>query len=391
MRRRKMNEETKEELSEKTWDQFEAAPGQYTYVPKEPPKKKNKIPGMIVLALGVVLLIAGIAIFFVSANTDKMESGEAIEIYYATETDQYSFCKMQYMSDSIASYDALENLQFYFSFDDEFVPVIICMHNDDLPRFEPYIDAFYSEDDEDLPKQMTVTGYAQPIDSDLKEIAIECFTEIFGEGYVDEGNFEDWFGSYYLQIGQKNSAYGVSNVGIGLLLAAIILIVIGGVMVYEKPETYANSPFVQETHTGLGILGALLGAMLGGLLWTIVGVLGYIHGLIGILIIIFALKGYEILARKSDVFGMVISIIFGLLVIIPATYLFYGWDYYCMLNEHVSGYTNLWRALTEMPAFLTQNDAWGDFIADVGQGYLWLIVAAVLNFASLFSNKKKNR
>lgn len=361
----------------------------YTYAPTTPPKKKNKVPGIILLILGALFVLAGIAMFFVGGNSDKLETGEAIDVYFATETDEYAYINVQYMTESIASYAAMDNLQMYMTFDADWNPAIVCVHNDDLAQFQPYIDWMYTDSEEGGPEQMTVTGYAQPYDEQLKGFVIESFAEMFEEGVVDESNFEEWFGEYYLQIGQKNSSYGVSNVGFILLIVAIVMIVVGGVMIYEKPVSEENGPIVRETHTGLGILGALLGALLGGLLWTLIGVLGYVSGWVGILIIIFSYQGYRILSHKEDTFGLVISIIFGLLVILPATYLYYGWDFYCALNESVSGYTTLARALMEMPAYLTEYKEWSSFFGDVAMGYGFMLLVGIFYGVSLISNRKK--
>lgn len=399
-----MSEELKNEMSQEdvynvtagetmmnTAAETGTTPPAYTYAPSTPPKKKNKVPGIILLILGALFLLAGIVLFLLGGNADKLETEDAIDVYFASEIDQHSYVNVQYMTESIASYEAMDNMQFFISLDSDWAPSIVCMHIDELPAFTPYIDWLYSESEENGPEQKVFTGYAQPIDDELKAIVIESFAELFEEGIVDESNFAEYFGDYYLQIGQKNSSYGISNVGIVFLLLAVLLIVIGGSLVYEKPVTEEDGPFIHKTHTGLGILGALLGALLGGLIWTIVGAAGFVSGWVGVLIIFFAYKGYVILSHKEDTFGLVISIIFGLIVILPATYLYFGWSYYCALNESVSGYTTLVRALLELPAYLTQYDEWGSFTSDVVMGYGFMILVAVLYGASLFSNRKKKK
>lgn len=362
---------------------------QYQQTPQKP--KKNKVPGILLLVIGTILLIAGIVIVFMGGQTSKMESDEAVDVFYATETDQYAFAKVQYMTEAVAYYEAMENMQFYIVCDANWNPYVICLHSDELEKYQPYIDWLYTDEEEGGPQEMTITGYAQPFDPSLEVYVVEGFADTWGSGIVDIGNFEEWFGAYYLQVGEKNGAYNFTNIGIFLLLAALVLLVIGAVLIYEKPEAAQGGPIVQSGNVGLGILGALLGALLGGLAWAIVGAMGYISGWLGILIIIFAYKGYEMTAHKTDTFGLVISIVFGLIVILPATYLSYAWSYYQALNESMGGYTSLGRALMELPAYMESADAWGEFVGNVVMGYVFMIIAAIYFFAGQISNKKKKK
>lgn len=356
-------------------------------------KKKNKVPGIILLVIGTLFLLVGIAMVLLADNINLLETEEPVDIYYATKTDEYSFASVQYMSDSVAYFEAMENMQFYIVCDSDWVPAVICLHTDELDTYQPYIDWMYSDSVEGGPEEIVVTGYAQPFDPELEQWVTEGFNVLFGEELADESNFTDWFGEYYLQIGQKNSAYGISKAGIYLLLAAVIFLVIGGTMIYEKPieiATDVSSPIIEKSHVGLGILGALLGALLGGLAWTIIGALGYIVGWIGILIVFFAYTGYSIFEHKKDKIGLVVSIVFSILVIIPATYLSYGWDYYCAMNESVTGYTTLLRALQDVQVYLTTYGEWGSFFADLAMGYAFMLLAGVYYGIAAFSNKNKS-
>jgi len=358
-----------------------------------PVRKKKKIPGVILLAIGAVMVIVGLSVAFLGGKQSSFEKEEPIDIYLAEREDQYVYTPVQYMTESVAYYEAMENMQFYIAIDGDWNMAVVCLHTDDREKYQPYIDWLYSDSYENEPEATGVTGYSQIIDEELKELVIEGFADNFGEGNIDETNFEDYFGGYYIQVGEKNAAYQISNVGIYLLLAAVILIVIGGILVYEKPvqenAAYMGNAVITQTHTGLGIVGALLGALLGGLLWTIINVLGFVSGWIGILIVFFAYTGYKILAHKEGGFGMAVSLIFAVLVVIPATYLAWGWTYYQVMNESVAGYTTLGRALMEMPAYLSGSDMWGDFIGEVATGYGFMLIAGIYALVSTIGSKKK--
>lgn len=356
-------------------------------------KKRGKVPGIILLVLGTLCVLGAIAMVFLADHFEVLEREEPVDVYYATETDEYSYALVQYMSESVAYFNAMENMQFYIVLDNEWNPAVICLHTDELETYQPYIDWLYCDEEEGGPEQTAMTGYAQPFDAELQEWVIEGFNTLFGEEIVDEENFEEWFGSYYLQVGQKNSAYTISKAGIYVFLVALILLVIGGVLVYEKPvlaETNVTGPVIENNHVFLGIIGALLGAALGGLAWTIIGALGYIIGWLGIFIVFLTYAGYTMLARKTDTVGLVISIVFSIIVIVPATYLVYGWSYYCLVNESVSGYVTLTRALAELPVYMTTYDIWSDFGLDLLKGYGFMLIATIYYIASsIFNNAKK--
>lgn len=156
--------------------------------------------------------------------------------------------------------------------------------------------------------------------------------------------------------------------------------------------TYANtgatSPVIEESKRGRGILGAFLGALLGGILWGIIGCLGFISGWIAVLIFFLAQLGYKKFSGSEDKFGIVISAVFGLLVIIPATYASYAFSVFKALNEGARAYFTYWEVLADLPLYMDRYDLWGQFLGNLGMGYLLTGVAAVYMFFG--SRKKRN-
>lgn len=369
-----------------TWGDLNSMQGARSTPPQKP---KSRVPGVIVLVIGIILAIVGAATLFFGGQKSSFEENDPIDVYEATATDQYVYTPVQYMTESIVYYEAMESMQFYIAIDSEWNMSVVCMYDDAVAQYQPYIDWLYSDSYEGAPEETMVVGYAQPYGSELKQLVVESYQELFEDDTINFSNFEDYFGEYYIQMGESAGAYKMSTGGILVLLLALVLIVVGGVMLYRKPEelaAYMGSPIVREYHTGRGILGAFLGAALGGLLWTIVNVLGFISGWIGILIIFFAYVGYKVLSHKEDTFGMVISFVFALFIVIPATYLAWGWTFYQVMNESIGGYTSLVRAMTEMPAYMSANGIWGDFLGEIGMGYLFMIIAGVI---WLSSSRKK--
>lgn len=347
----------------------------------EPPKKKISVPGIILLIIGLVMLVLGIGVLVLGNNISALEAKEPVDIYQADEIDQYVYTPVQYMTESVAYYSDMESMQFYISLDEDWNTVLVCIHDDDIGKYQPYIDWLYTESEVGAPEETEILGYAQPIEEDLKQFVLEGFAEIFGEGYIDYSNFEEYFGEYYIQVGQKNDAYQFSNWGILFLVLGGILAIIGGAMLYQKSnqqDEYAGSSIVVYNRSIVwGILGAFLGALVGGVIWAVVNILGYVSGWIGVLIVFFAYTGYKLLSKRNDNFGFIISILLGVVMIFAATYVAWGWSYYQMVNESVSGYTTFGRALVELPAFLDSVDGWGDFGAQLFQGYGFMLLASI--------------
>lgn len=147
-----------------------------------------------------------------------------------------------------------------------------------------------------------------------------------------------------------------------------------------------SSPIIEESKKGRGILGAFLGALLGGIVWTLIGCLGFISGWIAVLIFFLAQAGYKKLSGQEDKFGYIISAVFGLLVIIPATYASYAFQLFKELNEGIRGYFTYWEVLVDMPLFMQRYELWGQFLGNLAIGYVFTGIMAV---SMIFGNTKK--
>jgi len=137
----------------------------------------------------------------------------------------------------------------------------------------------------------------------------------------------------------------------------------------------------------MGVLGAFLGALVGGVLWTLIGCLGFVSGWIAVAIFFLAQFGYKKLNGRSDGFGVIISLVFGLLIIIPATYVSFGFSLFTELNTQ--GNFGFLEVLRDMPFYMERYDLWPDFLKTLGQGYLFSGIAALwLLFGSLGRKKR---
>lgn len=436
-------------------------------------RRSGKAGAAVGAALGVIALFAGAMLLLYSLLGNRLETS-AVRLADADKVDTYAYIRVQYMTASFARYEASQNLQFYIGFDEEYNPAILCVKDQDLPHYQPYIDWMYSSSYENEPEAVNVAGYAQKIDGELKNMALEAMEAVFGERVVDEADFSQVFGAYYLNVGPKNSAYGYGTAGIVLLVAGLLATVLCGVRLFKKergqqlypnasaesgslrqqagymPQQQAGDMSGQQTgymqgqqsspydytyasqnnaydytytsqngagqyaytsqNTGaagsytvpytepekgsrvLGILGAVAGALLGGLIWAVVGAFGLISGWIGLLIVVMAIKGYQLLSkREDDKFGTVISVILGLLVIAPATYLSGAWSYYRELNKVIPGYISFWEAVAKMPEYLSEYNEWGTLLQNMLMGYVFAGIASIYFVIGMFAKNKRNK
>lgn len=151
---------------------------------------------------------------------------------------------------------------------------------------------------------------------------------------------------------------------------------------------YAPSPVIEKPHRMRGVLGALGGALLGGVAWTLIGCLGYVSGYIAILIFILANGGYKLLSKKSDTFGVIVSVIFGLITIIPATYCSFAFSVMNALNENVPGSFAYGEVLGDLHIYLDFYDLWGDFFGNLAQGYIFTVVVAIFFIVDALKKRK---
>lgn len=359
----------------------------------EEKKKSKKVAASIFTVLGVIVILTGIGIMLY-AGVWKPAHGsgqDPVDVFYATEEEQDVYAWMQYMSDSVAYYESMENMQFYIVFDSDFNAAVVCMHADALKNYQAYMDYFYTEDYANPPEEIVIEGFSQPFESDLKKFVIEGYNALLGQEYLTRTNFEEVFGKYYIQLGRANGSYEIFNIGIYALIAGVALLAVGIGMLYQKPEdSAASNGFMleaEESHRMRGIIGALLGALLGGVLWAAVGMLGYFSVWIGVLMDVFASTGYKMFSGKDDKFGVILSIVFCLIIVLPATFLADGWNYYKEMNSFMAGSVTLLRALKEYPAYLTSTDSWGRVLSNIGLGYVFIIIGIFVEYKSMMAKK----
>ena len=123
-----------------------------------------------------------------------------------------------------------------------------------------------------------------------------------------------------------------------------------------------------------GIVGALLGSVLGVIVWVLIYQLGYISGIAGLVMIICALKGYEMLGGPLSKTGIIISCIISLIMVVVAEQVSVGIEIYNVYKEYYE--ITFFDAFRSVPSFLEEPEIKAAIIGDLVMGYLLMVVGA---------------
>ncbi len=145
---------------------------------------------------------------------------------------------------------------------------------------------------------------------------------------------------------------------------------------YMNGQYNAGNPVIESSNRGLGVLGAALGALVGGAVWTGIGCLGFISGWIAVLIFVLALYGYKLFTKKQDLFGNIISAVFCLIVIFPATWAAYAFSVWKALNEGFGSGFSYMEVLFDLGSYMDRYELWGNLGANLLMGYGFTLLVA---------------
>ncbi len=319
--------------------------------------------GMKQLWAGGILFVLGLLAAAAGFWTGGREREEPVPVYRAKEEDQYVCARVQSLSETFACYDAMEDMGFYLAFDYANVPAVLCFHSGEREAFAPYVAFFYGG--ETMPPELTVTGYAKPLDGQIREYLSEFLRESFGTEAEGEA-FLSYLGDYYVQLGEDAGIYRFIRVAAALLAAGAVVLLLGannyanwrGYLKRITCPREADAPVGQGAALAKGALGALAGAVIGGMLWSIVGAVGFYNFWLGAVTVLFSYVGYEVGNPRGGVGRLWFSGFFGLLILLPAAYLEWSWLYYASVNSGVFGYVPLSRVIRELPQYLSDSGDW---------------------------------
>ena len=143
-----------------------------------------------------------------------------------------------------------------------------------------------------------------------------------------------------------------------------------------EQELKGNQKAVREKKSNLigGIAGALLGALIGSIVWILVHRAGYIAGIAGLIMVVCAMKGYSMLGGTLDRKGVIISVIISLIMVYLANKIAWTWEVHSQIKDYGYSFFEIFRNLIAM---VKEADVMGEYIKDLGIGYLLTAVASV--------------
>ncbi|MCM1125751.1 MAG: hypothetical protein NC429_04695 [Lachnospiraceae bacterium] len=134
-----------------------------------------------------------------------------------------------------------------------------------------------------------------------------------------------------------------------------------------------------------GIAGALLGSLIGVILWVLVYQLGYISALVGAVMVICSLKGYEMLGGRLNILGIVISCVVSALMLLFAEQACLAIDLYRALDGMVS----IFGSFASVPSLLlSEPEILTPVVFELIMGYVLMAVGAA---GTIHQTYKKNR
>ncbi len=182
--------------------------------------KTGKLTALCVLLVGVI--VGCVVMFAVQASGSSNKSAKLYTL--DSQEGERAYVDAKYMSDFFASFTDKEADKFYFALDSEMLPYIVCISDKKIGDYKAMQDFTFGETDVE-PDAIRTYGKLVPIDDDLKEMAIEEFNWFWGENVVNESNFGEYFGDYYLDTAVKEVS-GVPYVLVIVVVAAVVALLV---------------------------------------------------------------------------------------------------------------------------------------------------------------------
>ncbi len=142
-----------------------------------------------------------------------------------------------------------------------------------------------------------------------------------------------------------------------------------------------DTAIAQKSHVGLGMLGAATGCLAGAVIWAFILGQGYITVFGGIIMILLSFGGYKLLSRNLGAQGMATSVGMSVLVLPFATYGGFMWYLNNILPSYRGwSFAEKWR---QTWGLFREYEIMGDFFKCIGNGYLFMIAAAIAVYSLL--------
>lgn len=182
------------------------------------------------LIFGIILIVIflGIEAIYYDHIKDLMDNPKDFESI--TETDVYTCIDVQHMTDYFAEYTGGDDPdeKYYFLGNSDYY-YIANLDKKNFDKLKSIYDYDYRED-EDLeePEQVKICGETNYVSDELKKLAISSFNELVGEDVIDDENFYNAFGWYYIDTAstpKEDLLWGSILINIFTVLGLVFVII----------------------------------------------------------------------------------------------------------------------------------------------------------------------
>lgn len=133
-----------------------------------------------------------------------------------------------------------------------------------------------------------------------------------------------------------------------------------------------------------GIVGAMIGVLIGVVLWVLIYQMGYIAGIAGFVMMICAIKGFELLGGRLNIPGMIISIVMVLLAVYFAHNIAIAFSIMQEMDKASFG-----DAYKYIPYLMDYGEFSSAYYHDLIMGYGLTIVAIIPSISGYIKSRKQ--
>ncbi len=150
-------------------------------------------------------------------------------------------------------------------------------------------------------------------------------------------------------------------------------------------EAVKQNKAMEKSNAFLGSIGAVAGSLIGVALWVLIYQFGFMAGLAGALIVLAAMKGYEMLGKYLDKKGVIICVVIAVFMVYFANKLSWSIEAYRAFSKE-GLQTTFFATYRNLMPLLKLLDITGSYYLDLAVGYLLTIVASYTNIIRAFRN-----
>ncbi len=199
--------------------------------------RSSRIAKILLGILGIALVTSALYAFigqYLNAKEPKGKLQNTVSMQdYQDYFDPFSgeqrrqFLYFDLLSEPYVSFSDSEGGSLYLAveWEEDYSYVYVVRMSDE--QFEQYRDIFeYTfSDDESLPASYgTIYGYPGAIDSEMRSMTISYFEDFWGESILNEENFYELVGEYYLDAVRMPADTAEERQGLDIVSAAILLV-----------------------------------------------------------------------------------------------------------------------------------------------------------------------